>query len=97
MEEKVSRELLERVAKNARLKLSEAEIQKLLPQFSEMLETFKKISELDIKGVEPAFHPVEMKNVFREDKVGKCLPQDAALANTVHKKNGYFKGPRVVQ
>ena len=97
MEEKVSLELLQKVAKNARLRLSDAELQKLLPQFSEILETFRKISELDIKGIEPAFHPVEMKNVFREDKVGECLPQDKALANTVHKKNGYFKGPRVVQ
>ncbi|MDO8634228.1 MAG: Asp-tRNA(Asn)/Glu-tRNA(Gln) amidotransferase subunit GatC [archaeon] len=96
MEEKVSRELLQKVAKNCRLKLSEAEIQKLLPQFSEMLETFRKISELDVEGIEPALHPVEMKNVFREDKAGECLTQDKALSNTVHKKNGYFKAPRVV-
>lgn len=93
----MSRELLQKVAKNARLRLSDAELQKLLPQFSEMLETFRKISELDVKGTEPALHPVEMKNIFREDKVGECLPQDKAFANTVHKKNGYFKGPRVVQ
>ena len=97
MEEKVSRELLQKVAKNARLGLSETELEELLPQFSEMLETFRKISELDVEGLEPALHPVEMKNVFREDKATECLPQTVALANTVHKKNGYFKGPRVVQ
>lgn len=97
MEQKVSRELLQKVAKNARLKLSEAEMQKLLPQFSEMLETFKKISELPVKDIEPAFHPVEVKNVFRDDKVGECLPKEKVFENTLHKKDSYFKGPRVVE
>lgn len=92
----VSRDLLLKVAKNARVNLTEKEIQILLPQFEEILKTFSKVAEVDVKGVEPAFHPIEIKNVFRQDLVGKSLPRELALKNTLHKKDGYFKGPKVV-
>lgn len=96
MEQKIDRELLLRVARNARVNLSEKEIEEILPQFKEMLETFKKIAEVDVKGELPAFHPVELQNVFREDMVEESLSQEEALSNSRHKKNGYFKGPKVV-
>ncbi len=92
----VDRELLLRVAKNARLNLSEKEIAVFLPQFKEMLATFQKISSIDADGFDPAFHPVEVKNVFREDVVEKSLSQEDALKNAKHKKDGFFKGPKVV-
>ena len=96
MEQKIDRELLLRVARNARVSLSEKEIETILPQFLEMLEAFKKIAEVDVKNEKLAFHPVEMQNAFREDVVEESLPQEEALSNSKHKKNGYFKGPKVV-
>ncbi len=96
MIEKIDKELLLRVAKNARVNLSEKEIETILPQFKEMLEVFKKISEIDVSGESPAFHPVEMENVFREDKVLESLSQEEALSNSKSKKDGYFKGPKVL-
>ena len=93
---KVDRELLKAVAENARLELSEAEIKKFLPQLEEVLETFSKLDELDVEKEKPSFQPIPMKNVLREDKVKECVSQETALANTSHKKDGYFKGPRVV-
>lgn len=92
----VDRKLLEHVAELARLKLSEEEIRKFLPQLKEALEFFSKLKEVDTENVKPSFQPVELKNVMREDKEGKCLSQDDALSLTEHKKDGYFKGPRAV-
>jgi aspartyl-tRNA(Asn)/glutamyl-tRNA(Gln) amidotransferase subunit C len=92
----VDRKLIEHVASVARLKLTEAEIEKFLPQLKEAIEFFSKLQEIDTKGIKPLFQPVEIKNVLREDVPGECLTQDEALSQTEHKKDGYFKGPKVV-
>ena len=92
----VDRKLLEHVAELARLKLTEEEIKKFLPQLRETLEFFSKLNEVDTEHVKPSFHPVELRNAMREDKEKECLSQDEALSLTEHKKDGYFKGPRVI-
>ncbi|MBU0536287.1 MAG: Asp-tRNA(Asn)/Glu-tRNA(Gln) amidotransferase subunit GatC, partial [Nanoarchaeota archaeon] len=81
---------------NARLELSEAEINEFLPQLNEVLEFFSHIDKVDTKGIDSSMQPVEIKNVLREDVVKPGLSQDEALSNTEHKKDGYFKGPRAV-
>ncbi len=95
-ETKITRELLLRVAENARLKLSEKEIKKFLAEMQEILKAFSQIDEVDVSAEQPSFQPVPLKNVFREDRKEKCLSQEQALSNTKHKKNGYFIGPKVV-
>lgn len=92
----IDRKLLEHVAEVARLKLTEEEIKKFLPQLKEALEFFSKLQEVNTDSVKPSFQPVELKNVMREDKEKTCLSQDDALSLTEHKKEGYFKGPRAV-
>ena len=92
----IDRKLLEHVAELARLKLTEDEINKFLPQLKEALEFFSKLQEVDTDNVKPSFQPVELKNVMREDAEKECLSQDDALSLTEHKKDGYFKGPRAV-
>ena len=93
---KVNRKLLEHVAEVARLKLTEQEIKKFLPQLQEALEFFLQLEEVDTTNVKPSFQPVDLKNAMREDVEKECLPQDEALSQTEHKKDGYFKGPRAL-
>ncbi|MBI2559186.1 Asp-tRNA(Asn)/Glu-tRNA(Gln) amidotransferase subunit GatC [Candidatus Woesearchaeota archaeon] len=92
----VDRKLLEHVAEVARIKLTEEEVNKFLPQLKEALEFFSKLKEVNTEGVKPSFQPVELKNAMREDKEKECLSQEDALSLTEHKKDGYFKGPRAV-
>ena len=92
----VDRKLLEHVAEVARIKLSEEEIKKFLPQLKEALEFFEKLKEINTDNIQPSFQPVKLRNAMRDDKEEKCLPQDEALSLTEHKKDGYFKGPRAV-
>lgn len=94
---KVDGALVKKVAENARLSLSEAEVKKFTPQLKDVLEYFSMVDKLDVSNEEPSFQPVKIKNVMREDTPGKCLSQDEALSNSQHKKNGYFKGPGVMQ
>ena len=92
----IDRKLLEHVAEVARLKLSEEEIKKFLPQLKEAMSFFEKLNEVNTDNVKPSFQPVELKNVMREDVQEGCLSQDEALSLTEHKKDGFFKGPRAV-
>lgn len=91
---KIDEELIKRVAKNARLELTEQEIEKFTKQLEDILSAFKKINEVDTAKTEPSFHPQEIKNVMREDKAKKW--EWDPLANTKQKENSYFKGPRAV-
>ena len=91
---KIDKKLVEHVAKIARLDLTDKEIEKFSKQLENILQAFKQIDEVDTSGVEPSFHPQELKNVWREDKAEpwKWDP----LENTKHKEKKYFKGPKIV-
>lgn len=93
---KLDKELIQKVAKNARLSLTESEIKEFLPQLKEILDSFSEIDKAPTKNVKPSFQPLEIKNVYREDKVEPSLTQEEALANTQHKEKGFFKGPRAI-
>lgn len=91
-----NRELIEKIASISRLNLTESEVNEFLPQLKEILNAFSKIKEIDTENVKPSFQPLEIKNVYREDKTEKCLSQEEALKNTKHKENGFFKGPKTI-
>ena len=89
----IDRELLERVARVARLELTDEELEKFTDQLRVILEAFKELDEVDTDGVEPSFHPQELKNVLREDE---AKPWDwDPLSNTGHREGRNFKGPRI--
>lgn len=93
---KIDKKLIEHVAGLARLKLTEKEIKKFLPQLKEVLGSFSKLDEVNTKDIKEQIQPIELKNVMREDKEEKCLSQEEALSQTELKKDGYFKGPKAV-
>ncbi len=92
----INDKLIENIAKISRLNLTKSEIKEFLPQLKEVLNNFSKLNELNIEKVKPSFQPIIVKNILREDVVGKCLTQEEALKNSKHKKNGYFVGPRAI-
>ncbi|MEK6951557.1 MAG: Asp-tRNA(Asn)/Glu-tRNA(Gln) amidotransferase subunit GatC [Nanoarchaeota archaeon] len=92
----ISKETIQKVAKNARLELTEQEIKEFLPQIKEVINAFSKLKKAPSNNLEPSFQPIEVKNITREDKTKSCLTQEQALQNTEHKKEGYFKGPKTL-
>ena len=92
----VNAELIRKVAKNARLNLTEEEVKEFEPQFKEILESFSELSKVDTKDVKPSFQPIEIKNHLREDDVGESIEREELLKNTKHKKDGYFLGPKAL-
>ncbi len=92
----VDESTIRRVAEIARLNLTPAEVKKFVPEFNEILAAFSKLDALDVGGTEVSLHAVELRNRMRDDVPKPCLTRDEALAQTIHKKDGFFKGPRIL-
>lgn len=92
---KIDKELVKKVASNARIELTEEETEILEKDFHDVLEAFSKVQEVETEA-EASIQPVAVQNVFREDELRNCLNQEEALALTEHKKDGYYKGPKVL-
>ena len=92
----VSKEDVEKIAKLAKLKFSDEELENFTPQMNEILNFMDKLNELDTENVEPLSHPVEQINVFREDKLKQSIFTEDALKNAPSKDEQFFKVPKVI-
>ena len=84
-----------KVARLARLDLSEADLARLRPQLSAILDYVTQLQELDTDGVDPLAHPLPVQNVFRDDDPAPPLPVDEALRNAPARAGNYFGVPAV--
>ena len=82
---KIDKKILQSVANNARIKLTNKEEEELLNQLNDVLRIFSKLNEVNTDKVEPSFQPIEVKNVFRDDKVESC--KEDVLSNVKNKQN----------
>lgn len=87
---------VEHVAVLARLELTDEEKIKFTEQMNGILEYADTLNKLDTTGVQPTYHPLPLKNVFREDEARASLSNEAATANAPEEENGYFKVPRIL-
>ncbi|MFX1309114.1 MAG: Asp-tRNA(Asn)/Glu-tRNA(Gln) amidotransferase subunit GatC [Promethearchaeota archaeon] len=93
-----SKDTIDHISKLSLLDLSEEEKEKLANELGDILNYFKKLDDLDTSNVEPTIHPIDgLKNVFREDEPWESLSTEEALKNAKHKKDGYFKAPRILK
>jgi aspartyl-tRNA(Asn)/glutamyl-tRNA(Gln) amidotransferase subunit C len=77
----IDREQVLHVARLARLELSEDEVARMTGELSAILDHIEKIVALDLDGVPPTSHVVEVPNALRADEPWPCLPREVALAN----------------
>jgi aspartyl-tRNA(Asn)/glutamyl-tRNA(Gln) amidotransferase subunit C len=89
----ITRDDVLHVARLARLEIPEAEIERVQAELAAILEAVGKVSELDLAGVEPTSHPLDLVNVFGEDEPRPSLPREEALANAPDPANGAFRVP----
>ena len=91
----IDNELIERVAKIARVKLEDEEIEEFKEDMKSILGMFSKISEVDTKGEGLNPQPVEIKAMLREDSVKKSLGKKDIFKNAEHEESDFFKGPKI--
>jgi aspartyl-tRNA(Asn)/glutamyl-tRNA(Gln) amidotransferase subunit C len=85
--------MIEHICLIAKLNLTEEEKEHYSKQLSEVLEAFKIIDKVETNE-KPSFHPIEIKDKFREDKV--VLREWDPLSNAREKEGRYFKGPKII-
>ena len=84
-----------KVAKLARLELADADLARLQPQLSAILDYVDQLQQLNTEGVEPLAHPLPIANAFRDDVPTPSLSVDDALANAPNRIGDYFGVPAV--
>ena len=89
----IEREQVLHVAKLARLGLSEEEVETMAGELSGILEHVDRIAELDLEGVEPTSHVVELENVLRADEPRPSWPRDTVLEQAPDPDDGAFRVP----
>ena len=89
----ITREDVVHVARLARLELSEEELERMREQLSAILDAVGKVAELDLEGVEPTAHPLDLVNVLADDEPRPSLPRDVALENAPQPEDGAFRVP----
>lgn len=85
-----------KVAWLARLKLSDAELDRFTAQLGQILKYVDILNEIDTANVEAMAHAVELTNVFRDDVVQPSLGVDEALANAPKSDGRCFLVPPIL-
>ena len=89
----IDRDQVLHVATLARLKLSEEEVERMVGELSGILEHVDRIAALDLEGVPPTSHVVELENVWRADVPHESLDREVALAPAPDPVDGAFRVP----
>jgi aspartyl-tRNA(Asn)/glutamyl-tRNA(Gln) amidotransferase subunit C len=89
----IDREQVLHVARLARLRLSDPEVETMVGELSGILEHVDRIGNLDLEGVEPTSHVVALENVLRPDEPWQSLPREVALSPAPDPQDGAFRVP----
>jgi aspartyl-tRNA(Asn)/glutamyl-tRNA(Gln) amidotransferase subunit C len=89
----IDRDQVLHVAKLARLRLTEEELERMSGELSTILEAIEQIAELDLEGVPPTSHVIDLENVLRPDEPRPCLPRERALENAPDATEDGFRVP----
>ena len=96
MTDRITTSDVEKVAKLARLRLTDEELVRFTGQLSAVLDHAADLETLDLEGVEPMAHPVPLTNVLRVDEPGPALDRDEVLAVAPDADAGQFRVPAIL-
>ncbi len=94
---KLSREEVLHIARLARVGLTEAEVDRMGEQLSNILENFETLKQVNTDGVPPTAQSIALQNVLRSDEIKPSLPPENVLANAPQKQDDFFKVRHVLE
>lgn len=89
----IGRDETRHIARLARLRLAEGEIDPLRAELSAVLEHIDRIGSLDLDGVEPTTHVLAVENALRPDEPRASLDREDALSQAPDATMGGFRVP----
>ena len=85
------------IATYARIGLTDDELVQMTTDLNSIIDTLKPITEFDLDGVTPTFHPIgSLSNVMREDTERESYTQEVALENAPKQQDGSFLIPSIL-
>ncbi|HAU40375.1 MAG: glutamyl-tRNA(Gln) amidotransferase subunit C, aspartyl-tRNA(Asn)/glutamyl-tRNA (Gln) amidotransferase subunit C [Candidatus Peregrinibacteria bacterium GW2011_GWF2_43_17] len=94
---KISKQQVEKVAKLARVKLSEEEVEKFSNQLDKVFGYMDILNEVDTENVEPTAQVTGLKNVMREDEIENFDNKEDLLKKTpLEVEDGQIKVMKVL-
>jgi aspartyl-tRNA(Asn)/glutamyl-tRNA(Gln) amidotransferase subunit C len=93
----IDKDTVNYVGSLARLHLSGPSAERFAQDLEKILQYAQKLNSLDVTGVKPTSHVLDVENVFREDNVTPSLSQAEAMGFSVEHLNGFYKVPRVIE
>lgn len=92
----ISADEVRHLASLARIDLSEAEIQSLTGELSQIVESVAKVTEVATPDVPATSHPMPLTNVFRPDLVVPSLTVEQALSGAPDREGDLFRVPAIL-
>jgi len=93
----VTKEDVKKVARLARIEMSDAEVEAKVPQLNNIIGWIEQLSEVDTDNVAPLENVVNSPLILRTDAVTDGGCRDKVLANTPETASGFFVVPKVVE
>jgi aspartyl-tRNA(Asn)/glutamyl-tRNA(Gln) amidotransferase subunit C len=84
------------IARLARLRFDAAHLERLRGDLARILDHVSALASLDLDGIEPTAHVLEMTGGGREDEPHPCLDRERVLAQAPDAAAGHFRVPRVL-
>lgn len=88
---------VKRVAKLARIAVSDEDAEKMQGELNTILGFVEQLDEVDVSGVEPMTSVVSMEMKKREDVVNDGNKADDIVANAPVTEDNFFMVPKVVE
>ncbi|MGI8931392.1 MAG: Asp-tRNA(Asn)/Glu-tRNA(Gln) amidotransferase subunit GatC [Sphingomicrobium sp.] len=93
----VNADTVRHVAKLARIAMSDAEIEALVPELNNILGWVDQLAKVDTQGVEPLTAVIDLPLRLRDDVVTDGDVRDKVLANAPDAQHGFFAVPKVIE
>ena len=94
---KISAEIVRRVAELSSLELSPDDVERMRRDLGAILDYVETLSDLDLDGVEPTTHVLEVATPLREDAVRGVLSPEQVVANAPESADGAIVVPKVLE
>lgn len=93
----VDHDTVRRIARLARIAVTEQEVAALAPELSNILGWIEQLGEVDTAGVEPLAAVIPNRLRLRDDVVTDGGIREAVLANAPQAEHGFFAVPKVIE
>lgn len=92
----ITRDDVAHLAMLARIDLSDAELDRMVGELTQILDSVAQVGEVVADDIPPMSHPLPLVNVTRPDVVRPGLTPDEALAGAPAAEQQRFSVPRIL-